>query len=84
MDIASMILGIISLVFCFFCSCVSVITAPIGLILGIVDLVQAKGRNKAKGAAISGIIMCALSLLIMILFIFFGITLGMMDSLSRY
>ena len=62
-----MVLGIVSLVFMFFCSCISVITAPIGLALGIVDIVRKKDNKDApKGMAIAGITMCAISLAIII------------------
>ena len=54
MDIASLVLGIVSLVFSFFCGVISFITAPIGLILGIVDLVKKKKANLPnKGMAIA-------------------------------
>lgn len=74
MDVASMVLGIVSLVFSFFCGCISIITAPIGLVLGIVDLVQKKDREDApKGMSIAGITMCSISLAILIgFFAFFG------------
>lgn len=76
MDVASMVLGIVSLVFSFFCGCISIITAPIGLVLGIVDLVQKKEREDApKGMSIAGITMCSISLAILIgFFALFGAT----------
>ena len=71
MNIASMVLGIISIVFTFFCQCVSIITAPIGLILGIVDI--KKNPSKPKGMAITGIVLSSISLVIFVaILLFFG------------
>ena len=69
MGVASMVLGIVSLVFTFLCGCISMITAPIGLILGIVELVRKKGSNEPKGMAVSGVVMCSISILIFIVLV---------------
>lgn len=67
MDIASLVLGIVSIVFSFFCGFVTIITAPVGIILGIVDLVKKKKENMPnKGMAITGIILGVVSLVILI------------------
>lgn len=78
MNIASMVLGIVSIVFSFFCQCVSIITAPIGLILGIVDL--KKNPSKPKGMAITGIVLSAISLLMFVAVLLFFGGIGAMSS----
>lgn len=72
MDIASLVLGIISIFFSFFCWFISIITAPIGLILGIIDFNKKKRENNpSRGMAISGIVLSSISLVIVIILIFF-------------
>lgn len=71
MDVASMVLGIISLVFSFFCGFISLITAPVGLILGIIDLVKKKAQEKSKGMAIAGVVMCAIAIFILVFSLIF-------------
>ena len=57
--IASMVMGIISLVLC--CSCVNIPIAITAIIFGILQLVK---TNSGKGAAITGIVTSALSIVI--------------------
>lgn len=76
MDIASMVLGIVSLVFSFLCGCVSIITAPIGLVLGIVDLVKKRDKQLPKGMAIAGVIMCGISVVLLIVLMVIAISTG--------
>lgn len=81
MDIASMVLGIISIVFSFFCGCISMITAPIGLILGIVDLILKKKKGQPIGIAISGVVMCTIAILIIVLLVIvFSLNLNGVDN----
>ena len=68
--IAALVLGIISLVF--FCSCFTVITAPLAIIFGIVQLV--KSKTAGKGLAIAGLITGIISLIAFIAF--WSLTLG--------
>ena len=61
--VASLVLGIISVVF--FCSCLTYITAPLAIIFGIVQLVRSK---KGKGLAVAGLITGIISLVACIAF----------------
>lgn len=80
MDIASLVLGIIGLIssfFTIFCGgCVSIITGPIGLVLGIVDLINKNKKGLPKGMAIAGIILNAIAILITIVIFLFLIVIG--------
>ncbi|GAB6168098.1 hypothetical protein JCM1393_05580 [Clostridium carnis] len=67
MDIASLVLGIVSIIFSVFCGCISIITAPIGLVLGIIDLSRKKDKDVPKGMAISGIVLSIISLAILLI-----------------
>lgn len=64
MATASLVLGIVSLVICWipFINFLTWITAIVGLILGIVGAVKKQG-----GAAIAGIILCAVALFLPII-----------------
>jgi len=69
MGIASMVLGIVSVVFGLvpFCGTWAIIPALIGLILGIVDLVI-KSRGRApRGAAIAGVILNPIAIIVVVL-----------------
>ena len=61
--IASMILGIVSLVL--FCSCINLITAIIAIIMGIVFLANYNTAS-GKGMAIAGIVTAALSIVMLV------------------
>jgi len=77
MDIASLVLGIISLVFSFFCGFITMITAPIGIVLGIIDLVQKKKENNEKRVmSITGIILSVVGLVILIVAFLFLMAIG--------
>ena len=69
MDIASLVLGIVSLMFSFilYCNYFMIIPAIVGLILGIIDVSQKSKLEMPKGIGITGIILNALALLIMII-----------------
>ena len=64
MGIASLVLGIVSVVFCFLpcLSYVALITCIIGLVLGIIDLIKKKQSGEPKGQAIAGIVLNAIAL----------------------
>lgn len=62
LGIASMVLGIISLVG--FCSCTTIITGIIGIVFGIIQI----ARNSKKSMAITGIITSALAILAFIIY----------------
>ncbi len=69
MDIASLVLGIVSLLFSFipYCNYFMIIPAIVGLILGIIDVSQKSKLEMPKGIGITGIILNALALLIIII-----------------
>lgn len=68
--IASMILGIISLLL--FCTCINWITGILAIIFGIIQLT----KKNAKGFAVAGIITAALSILFALL-LYAGLAVGM-------
>lgn len=66
MGIASLVLGIVAVVFCWI-PCVNFlcwILAPVGLALGIVAIVKANKTGKGKGLAIAGTICSGIALAI--------------------
>lgn len=65
MGLASLILGIISIILAFvpFIWMLSIVTAIVGLILGIISLV----KKLEKGQSIAGIVLCAITLLLAIM-----------------
>ncbi len=67
MDIASLVLGIISIVFGAFPFCGTFFALPalVGLILGVVFLATAKRHKKPRGMAIAGTATSAIALLVM-------------------
>lgn len=74
MDIASLVLGIISVILSLFCGggCIGYITAPVGLILGLVHyFTKCKNDPTAKkGMAIAGIVLSLIALIIMFALVF--------------
>lgn len=62
--VASLVLGIISLVF--FCACCNVITGILAIIFGIIQLVKYKPHG--KGIAIGGIVTSVISIILCIVF----------------
>ena len=69
MGIASLVLGILSLLICWI-PCVNYfafIPAIVGLILGIVDTVQKSKKGENKGMSIAGIILTAIALVVIFL-----------------
>jgi len=68
MSVASMVLGIVSIVLCCFWY-IGVICAVIGLVLGIVSI---KKGPSGKGMAIAGIILSCITLLLVILILAFS------------
>lgn len=71
MGIASMVIGIVGVILSFvpYGSCISLVGAPIGLILGIVDVVAKNKTGEPKGMAIAGIILNAITIVILILLV---------------
>lgn len=75
--IASMVLGIISLLL--FCTCVNWITGILAIVFGILQLV----RGREKGFAIAGIITAALSILLAII-LYLSVAMGMAQAGISY
>ena len=83
MGVASLVLGIISLIIGFvpLCGAIALIPAIIGLILGIVDTVQKSKKNEKKGMSIAGIVLSAIATVIIIFWVFvFGVGVATYDS----
>ncbi len=72
MGVASLVLGIVSIVFGFvpFCGAIALIPAIIGLILGIVDAVKKSKAQEPKGMAIAGIVLSAIAIVIICWWVF--------------
>ena len=72
MGIAALVLGIVSLIIGWipFCGAIALIPAIIGLILGIVDVVQKNKKGEPKGIGIAGIVLSAIAIAIIIYWIF--------------
>ena len=69
MGIASLVLGILSLLICWI-PCVNYfafVPAVVGLILGIVDTVQKSKKGENKGMSIAGIILTAIAIVVIFL-----------------
>lgn len=79
MGIAALILGIVSIIIAFvpFCGIIAFLPAIVGLILGIIDLVLKSKQKQSKGVSIAGVILSALSIVIMVFWFFvFGMALS--------
>lgn len=72
MGIAALILGIISIIFAFI-PCTSwfgIITALVGLILGIIDIAKKKKSGEKKGVSVAGTVCSAIAIVIACLWYF--------------
>ena len=70
MGIASLVLGIVSLVLCFMPCCLSyaaLFTCIIGFVLGVIDVIKKKQTGEPKGQAIAGVVLNAIALALFIL-----------------
>lgn len=82
MAVASLVLGIISLIIGFipFCGMIAFVPAIIALILGIVAIVQNKKKGEGIGMAVAGTILSALAVIIMFFwFVVLGAAVGNAD-----
>lgn len=72
MGVASLVLGIISLIIGFipFCGMIAFVPAIIGLILGIVEIVKKSKEKAPKGMGIAGTILSAISIVVMVFWFF--------------
>jgi hypothetical protein len=75
MAVASMVSGIVSLPGLACCCFPTLVTAPLGIVLGIIALAQLKGRpqQSGRGMAWTGIALSIVALLLMILMMFLGV-----------
>lgn len=74
MAVASLVLGIISIIFAFIpcTSWIGIITAIIGLVLGIIDLVKKKKAGEKKGMSIAGTVCSGIAVVIVAGWIILG------------
>lgn len=82
MGVASLVLGIISLIIGFIplCGAIALVPAIIGVILGIVDIVSKSKKGEKKGTSIAGLILSAIATLIIIFWVFvFGVAASKAD-----
>ncbi len=72
MGVASLVLGIISIIIGFipFCGAIALLPAIIGLILGIVDVVKKSKSGESKGMSIAGIVLSAIAIVVIIFWVF--------------
>ena len=66
MGVASLVLGIVSLIISFipFCGTWAIIPAIVGLVLGIVDWVKRNKANEPKGKSIAGTVCSAVAIIV--------------------
>lgn len=87
MGVAALILGIVSTIFGFvpFCGIIAFVPAVVGLILGIIDIVQKSKKNEPRGMAIAGVILTGIAIIVISLwtFIFSAIFIGTADYLDN-
>lgn len=71
MGVASLVLGIISILICWI-PCVgwfAFIPAIVGAILGLVDMIQKKKNGEKRGIAIAGFVLCVIAIIVPIIYI---------------
>lgn len=78
MGIASLILGIVSIILGFipFCGIIAIIPAIIGIILGIVDLAKKSKERSPKGMSIAGLILSIFAVLFIIFWVVIMASIG--------
>ena len=72
MGIASMVIGILSLIIGFipFCGSIALLPAAVGLVLGIVDVAKKSKANLPKGSGVAGIATCGVAIAIICMYLF--------------
>ena len=75
MGVASLVLGIISIIICFipFCGAIAFVPAIVGLILGIVAIAQSsksEEKKSQKGMGIAGTVLSAIATVVIMLWVF--------------
>lgn len=68
MGVASLVLGIISVVFSFvpFCGIIALIPAIVGFVLGIIDIVLKTKSQEPKGMSIAGLVCSSVAIIFII------------------
>ena len=86
MGVAALVLGIISIIISFipFCGIIALLPAIIGVILGLVDMIQKGKRGEPRGIAISGFVLSLLAVIIIIGWWVGTILLGAASSIAYY
>ena len=86
LGIASMVIGIVSAVFGFipFCGTWALIPAIVGLVLGIIDLVQKGKTQQPKGMALAGVILCAVAIIVILCWWFIFAAAGAASQLNSF
>jgi len=82
MGIAALVLGIISIIIGFIplCGSIALLPAIIGLILGIVDVVQKKKKGEKLAVSITGLVLSAIAIVVIIFWVFvFGVAVSNAD-----
>ena len=80
--IASMVLGIVSIVFACCLWYISLVAGIVGLILGIMSVKQ---NRDGRGMAIAGIIMCAIAIVLAIcVAVFWGVLIATYPELEQF
>lgn len=86
MGIASLILGIITIIVSFipFCNFIAFMPAGIGLALGIIEITRKDKVKKTKGMAIAGIVLSSIAMVIIaIWFVITAIFGGMLEAYTQ-
>lgn len=78
MGVASLVLGIVSIIIGFvpFCGAIAFIPAIIGLVLGIVDIVKKNKEGQPKGMAIAGTVLSAIAVIFIVYWVFIATVIG--------
>lgn len=78
MGIASMVIGIVSVILGLipFCGYFALIPAIVGLVLGIIDTIQKSKKGLPKGMSVSGIVLNGASILLILLWTIIFISAG--------
>ena len=68
MGIASMVIGIVAAILGFvpFCNYFAMLPAVVGLVLGIVDVVQKRKKEQPKGIGIAGVALNGIAILLIV------------------
>lgn len=82
MGVASLVLGIMSLIIGFIplCGSIALVPAIIGVILGIIDIVSKSKKGEKKGISIAGLILSVIATIVIIFWVFvFGVAASKAD-----